>query len=225
MEVHLRRAHPGVGVVHVPRGVLPRVPPLSRLRGHLVPVVLAVLDAAGVVQRLGEEVTQVIVVGRVLEAEVADVREVLVELVWEALAEVLDGGRLLLLADLLVLLLVRRGLEALPGETAPEEVHEDVTQRLEVVPPRLLAAEVGVDAHVPGGSGQRLPLAVGDVLLRLGVAVLLGHSKVDDVDDVGDLGLGAADEEVVGLDVAVDEVLFVDRLDPRELERWSARVD
>jgi hypothetical protein len=44
------------------------------------------------------------------------------------------------------------------------------------------------------------------------------------VHDVAILGAGAADEEVVGLDVAVDEVLFVDRLDSRELRGVSGAV-
>lgn len=73
-----------------------------------------------------------------------------------------------------------------------------------------------VDTHVPSGARQGLALAVRDVLLGLRVAVLLGHTKVDDVNDVGGFGRGAANEEVVGLDIAVDEVLLVDGLHPRE---------
>lgn len=42
------------------------------------------------------------------------------------------------------------------------------------------------------------------MLLRLGVTVLLSHSKIDNVDDIRGLGAWSADEEVVGLDVAVD---------------------
>jgi hypothetical protein len=71
---------------------------------------------------------------------------------------------------------------------------------------------MGVDAHVTSGTRQRLALPVGDVLLRLGVAVLLRHTKVDNVDDIGALGAWTANEKVVGLDVAVDEVLLVDGL-------------
>lgn len=74
-----------------------------------------------------------------------------------------------------------------------------------------------VDAHVSSSAAQTLAFPVRNVLLRLRVPVLLRHAKVDDVDQVGGLGRGAADEEVVGLDVAVDEVLFVDRLDSCEL--------
>jgi hypothetical protein len=82
---------------------------------------------------------------------------------------------------------------------------------------KLTSAQVHVDRHVPSGSAQALALAVRDVLLGLGVAVLLGHAKVDGVYHVGRLGARSADEKVVGLDVAVDEVLLVDRLDASDL--------
>jgi hypothetical protein len=39
-----------------------------------------------------------------------------------------------------------------------------------------------VDAHIARCPAKAFALAVRDVLLRLGVAVLLGHAKVDDVD-------------------------------------------
>lgn len=78
-----------------------------------------------------------------------------------------------------------------------------------------------VDRHVTGSTGQRFSLAVGNVLLGLGVAVLLGHTEVNDVDDIGGLSARSADEEVVGLDVTVDEVLLVDCLHARELANVS----
>jgi len=110
-------------------------------------------------------------------------------------------------------LLVGSGLEALPWQSTAQKVHEDVTKGLEIVATRLLASQMRVDTHVSSGSGERLALSVGNVLLGLGIAVLLGHSKVYNVDDIGALGAGAADQEVVGLDIAVDEVLLVDGLD------------
>lgn len=134
----------------------------------------------------------------------------------EALAEILDGGCLLLLANLLVFLLVGSSLQALPRQTAAEEVHEDVAQSLEVISTTLFATQMGVDGHVTGGSAERLALTVGDMLLRLWVTVLLGHAEVDDVDNVGSFGAGAADKEVVGLDVAVDQVLLMDCLHARQ---------
>lgn len=48
---------------------------------------------------------------------------------------------------------------------------------------------------------------------RLGVAVVLRHAKVDEVNDIGVLGTGYTDEEIVGFDVAVDERLVVHGLD------------
>ena len=59
--------------------------------------------------------------------------------------------------------------------------------------------------------------------IRLGIPVLLGHSEIDDVNDIFSLGTGTSDQEVVGLDVTVDQVLFMNRLDPGDLDasRWA----
>lgn len=85
-----------------------------------------------------------------------------------------------------------------------------------------------VDGHVTGRSAQALSLTVGNVLFtfisadpsaysRLGIAVLFGHTKVDDMDGVSALGAWATDEEIVWLDISVDQVLFVNSLHPRQL--------
>lgn len=71
---------------------------------------------------------------------------------------------------------------------------------------------MGVDAHVTSSSRQGLSLSIRNVLLRLRVSVLLSHTKIDDVDYIGSFSARAPDEEVVGLDVSVDEVLFMDSL-------------
>jgi len=124
-----------------------------------------------------------------------------------------------------------------------QEVEEDVSESLEIVPPRLLSTQMGVDRHVPSRSTETLSLTIRDVLcfestpghegdqllgcrqllegsrltLRLGISVLLGHSEIDDVNGVGSLRSRSTDEEVVRLDVSVDEVLLVDGLDSGEL--------
>lgn len=136
----------------------------------------------------------------------------------KSFAQVLDRSSLFLLANLLVLLLVRRGFQPLPWQTSSQEVHENVTQSFQVISPGLLPAQVGVDTHVAGCTGQRLSLTIRDVLLRFWITVLLGHTKVDDMNDVGGLGIRAADEEVVGLDITVDQIFLVNRLDARELK-------
>ena len=70
----------------------------------------------------------------------------------ETFAQLLNRCALLFLADLLVLLLVRRGSQTLPRQSSAEEVHEDMAQRLQVVTSRLLAAQVGVDRHIPSSA-------------------------------------------------------------------------
>lgn len=72
-------------------------------------------------------------------------------------------------------------------------------------------AQVSVDGGIPGRSGEVLVLSVGNVEVRLGVTVLLGETKVDNIDLVATLA--DTHEEVVGLDVTVDEGLGVDVLD------------
>lgn len=52
-------------------------PATSTVKLH--PVVLAVFNLASVLQGLGEEIAEEVVVGGVLEAEVANIREVLVK--------------------------------------------------------------------------------------------------------------------------------------------------
>lgn len=55
--------------------------------------------------------------------------------------EDLDGRRHLLLTDALVLLSLGRSLEALPGEGAQVEVHEDVAEGLQVIASGLLCGQ------------------------------------------------------------------------------------
>jgi hypothetical protein len=70
-----------------------------------------------------------------------------------------------------------------------------------------------VDTHISGGTGKGFALPVRDMLFRFWVAVLLRHAEIDDMDDIGGFCAGSADQEVVGLDVTVDEVLLMDGLD------------
>lgn len=72
-----------------------------------------------------------------------------------------------------------------------------------------------VDTRVPRRSRQVLVLPVRDVEVGLGVAVLLGKSKVDHVDLVA--SLADTHQKVVRLDVPVDKVSRVNVFDPRNL--------
>lgn len=83
---------------------------------------------------------------------------------------------------------------------------------------------MGVDTHVARCTGQRLPLTVWDMLLRFRIPILLGHSKVNDVNYIGGLRVRATDEEVVWFDITVDQVLFVDSLNAGELLMLKRRI-
>ena len=207
--------------------VLGRLPPLAIVKLH--PVILSILDLASALESLSEQVAKVVVIWGILKSKVADVAEVLVKLLWEAIAQLGNWGSLLLFSDLLVFLLVGCSLESLPWETSAEKVHEDVAEGLEIVTAGLLTSEMGVDRHITSSSGERLSLTIRDVLFGLWVAVLLGHAKVNGVDDISRLGPCSADKEVVWLDIAVDEVLLVDSLDSRQLrrsleDRWNQLI-
>lgn len=71
----------------------------------------------------------------------------------ESLAESLRRDDHLAFHDLVVFLLfVVVGLDSLPRQGAPEHVHQDVANGLQVVSSGLLDSQVGVDRGVSGGS-------------------------------------------------------------------------
>lgn len=244
MDLHGRSPGAGVWVVQSARAV---PVPLPVGLANLHPVILSIFGNASLLERRGEKLTEVVIVGRVLEAEVAHICQIRHQLLGETLAQLLDGRRLLLLTNLLVLLLISSSLKTLPGKTTAQKVHEYVAKGLEIVSSRLLATKMGVDTHVTSSARKRLAFAVGNVLLRLGVTVLLGHTEIDHVDDIRSLGVWPADEEVIGLDITVDQVLLVDGLDAGQhllgdhdnrlegespvavvekiLERWTEKID
>ena len=55
-----------------------------------------------------------------------------------------------------------------------------------------------------------------DVLFRLWITVLLCHAKVNNVNNVLSLAARPTDEEVVGLDISIDEILLVYSLNTRQ---------
>lgn len=166
-------------------------------------------------EKVAEKLAKVGVVGLVVKAKGSTVVEVEPELVGEAAAEELGRRRHLLLHDAIVLLLLGGSLEALPREGATEEVHEHVSEGLHVVSTRLLDTQVSVDGCVASCASQVLVLSVRDVQVCLGVAVLFGETKVNDVDLIA--ALAHAHEEVVWLDVTMDEIARVDVFDARDL--------
>jgi hypothetical protein len=97
---------------------------------------------------------------------------------------------------------------------------------------------VGADRSVPCGARQILVLPVRDVQVGLGVTVLLGQTKINNINLQSNwLGgviaeshhtylvtpLSNPHEEVVGLDITVNEVAGVDVFHARNLWRKNKR--
>ena len=166
-------------------------------------------------EQVAEEFAQVGVVGLVVETQSASVVQEDTELVREAPTEEVSRGSHLLLHDAIVFLLLRGSLEALPGERSTKEVHENVSQGLQIIATSLLDTQVSIDRGVTSGTSEVLVLSVGDVEVCLGVPVLLSKAEIDDVDLVA--ALANSHEEVVRLDVTVDEVAGMDVFDAGNL--------
>lgn len=81
----------------------------------------------------------------------------------------------------------------------------------------LTLSKVCVNAHVACRPGETLVLPVGDVFFGLGVDVLFGQTKVDDVDGVLPLASWPPNQEVFWLHISVYQTLSVDVLHPRYL--------
>ena len=166
-------------------------------------------------EEIPEELPQVRVVRLVVKPQGPSVVQEDCKLVWEATAEKIRGRGHLLLHDPVVLLLLGSGLETLPGERATEEVHENVSERFEIIAASLLDTQVSVDGGVASSASQILVLSVGNVKVGLWVSVLLGETKVDDIDLVATFA--DSHQEIIRLDITVDEVAGMDVLDSRDL--------
>lgn len=154
-----------------------------------------------------EESFEVGVIGTILETQTATVFKVRSEFRRIPLAQLFRAGAHLAIHDAFVLLFLGVGLEALPGQRTADKVHEDVAETLQIIASGLFDADVRVDGSVTGGAGEILVLAVGDVLMGARIAVLLGQSEVDNVND--GLTLAESDEEIIRFDVAMNEGLGV----------------
>ena len=98
-------------------------------------------------------------------------------------------------------------LDALPGETAPQEVYHHVAQRDEVVAARQLEPLVRIHRHVPARPNQVLHPHEWNVLPSLWVNDEACQAKVNHEDGIR--VIAQAHHNVVRLDVPVDVVLLM----------------
>lgn len=165
-------------------------------------------------KEISEDLAEVGVVWLVVKTKRTGVVQVDGKLVGESTAENLGWSGHLLFHDTVVLLLLGSGLESLPWQRSTAEVEHDVSEGFHVVTAGLFDTQVGVDTGITGSTSQVLVLTVRDVEVSLWITVLLGQTKIDDVDLV--TTLSNAHKEVVWFDITVDEGLCVDVLDTRD---------
>jgi hypothetical protein len=159
-------------------------------------------------EEITEHSTKVGNVGLGLEFKRAAVGKVFGELTGAALAEGRDSDTLLLFHNELVLLGGGLGLESLPGESALEEVYEDVSNGLEIITSRLLHTQVVIDGSITRSTGQRTSFSLGNVLKGSRVTVSLGKSEIDTVDKVS-VSTSSISHKVSRLNITVDQVARV----------------
>ena len=163
----------------------------------------------------------VLVIGLFFKLQTTTVHHVVIKLLRNPLAKVLQLSLQLLNLDVLVLLVLVASRESLPRQTALDKIKQHVTNSFEVIPSTLLLAFVGVQRCIPGGACEVLSVAVRYVLPIRGL-VVLGQAEVNHVEGVLVVVL-SANEEVVRLDIAVDYALFVALLDAlNHLQRHHA---
>ena len=162
-------------------------------------------------EEITENLSEVRVIGLVVEAERPSVVQVHGELIGEPTAKNLGGSSHLLFHDTVVLLLLGGSLQALPGERSTAEVEHDIAEGLHVVTARLFDTQMGIYTGITGGTSQILVLTVRNVEVSLGVTVFLGEAKIDHIDLVSTLS--NTHQEVIRLDIAVDERFGVDIFD------------
>jgi len=157
-----------------------------------------------------EKLSEIHVVWGLLKPQPTAVVEVHGKLGREPLAQNFYGCGHLLFTDLFIFLLLGCSLQSLPRKATSVEVHENISQALHVIPPTLLNAQVCIDGGISGSAGQVFVLSVWDVLSRPVVPIFLRQAEVDEEEFVA--VTSNAHQEVIGLDIAVDEVLVVNIL-------------
>ena len=90
-----------------------------------------------------------------------------------------------------------------------------MSNRLQIVSSGLLVANVSVEWGVSCCASEILTIAEGN-MFSLWVLEALCETEVNDVDIILS-GLGSSNQEVVGLDVTVDDALFMHFLDALDL--------
>lgn len=186
-------------------------------------------------EEVSEQGTQVRVIRLLVESQPSGVVQKLGELPGKALTELLYRRlHLHFVVHVLMLLGIRKSLAtfALPRQIPSQEVHKNVTQRLDIITPAVFNAAVLIAARVPRRAGETLPVTPRDVSARGRVDVLLRQAKINNKHLIS--LAPATHKKVVRLQVTVHKPLRVHILNPvyhlvpqhnHRLERKSLPTD
>jgi len=120
-----------------------------------------------IVSQTGEELFEISVIGSFFEVHVSAVDQILVELRWAVLGELLYRGRQFHVFHDLVFLCLACCLDVLPGQATSEELDKDIAHSLKVIPPAELVSYVGVCAGIMRCAGHAVASGELDVLSGL----------------------------------------------------------
>ena len=168
-------------------------------------------------EEVTEELAEVRVVRLIIKAKGTAVVKENSEFARETTAKQVGRGSHLLFHNTVVLLLLSSGLQTLPRKGTAKEVHENVGEGLQVIATSLLNTQMSVNRGVPGRTGKVLVLSVRDMKMGLRVPELLGQTKINNVDLI--TTFANTHKEIVGLNIAVNEVTRVDVFYARNLRR------
>ena len=166
------------------------------------PVKVVINFIAQTLKEVLEKRSKVSVVRFVFELQCSAVSAILGELFREAFAEIIDFSHNLFFLDFLILFFDVPGLEVLPGETASQEVHKEVTEGLDIISSTLFNTKMSAHRSITSSTSQTLPFSVFDVIPRR-THKLFSQTKINDVNTMSILL--DADSEVVRLYISVDD--------------------
>lgn len=178
------------------------------------PVEDVLVFEAAAVEEVFEELLVLSIVRGLLELELSAMRHVLGELFGVAVAQLLYGGVDLALLDLAILVVLVPSAEALPRQLSLEEVEDHVTSTLEVVSPALFNTQVGVGRGISCGACKTLLVSEWYVLIRRRILPALSQTEVNQIQGLG--VLLHANEDVLGLQVAMDVSHLMEELNPAD---------
>jgi len=166
-------------------------------------------------EQIPEHASQISNIGLGLEFERTAIGQIFGELGGTSLAERGDRNGLFLFHNEFVFLRGGFGLESLPWKSTLEEIDKDVPNRLEVVPTGLFDPQVIVDGRIPRSSRQGSSFPLRNMLESSGMAVPLGESEIDTVNEIA-VSTTPVRDEIGGFDIAMDQMTGMHQFDAFE---------